>query len=238
MKILALDFSSDARSAAVIETGPACSDFQAGPAGSSPQALTLSVVSERAPDGTKAFALIKSALAQAKVTRKEIKRIALGLGPGSYAGIRVSIALAQGWQLAGDVRLIGLCSLDTLAAQAQEEGLRGRLHTVVDAQRNEVYLASYDLDDRGWRASAPLRLAPADEIRSLAAGGQQVTGPEVLRWCQTGRVLLPQARHLALMAAERTNDDPAESLAPIYLRPISFTKAAPATPKQPEPPPA
>ncbi len=226
MKILALEFSSDARSVAVIEAveeGPPLRE-------ASPRGSVLSAVSETGAGATTAFELIERALADARATRKEIGRIAIGLGPGSYMGIRVAIALGQGWQLAQGTKLVGLNSADTMAAQAHEEGLRGLLHTVVDAQKNEVYLASYQLDSEGWRAVAPLRLAPIAELNGLAARGDQLVGPEVTRWCAGGRLLFPQARQLGLMAAARHSPVQGESLEPIYLRPVSFVKAAPALP--------
>jgi tRNA threonylcarbamoyladenosine biosynthesis protein TsaB len=226
MKILALEFSSDTRSAAVVETGFTGSAPVTG--GKAPAAgpTVLSCVEETGAGATKAFSLIESALSQARGTRKEIERIAVGLGPGSYTGIRVAIALAQGWQLAQDVGLVGVCSAGALAARGHEEGWRGRLTTVIDAQRNEVYLASYELEEEGWRAVAPLRLASIDEVRSVAASGVRVAGPEAPRWCESGRVLFPQARHIGLMAAAGLGPVRGEDLEPIYLRPIAFVKAS------------
>ena len=238
MKILALEFSSDARSVAVIDAGGHRSGPGVGKPAPVAKPATLSAVHETGAGATQAMGLIESALAQAEVPREEIRRIAVGLGPGSYTGIRVALALAQGWQLARAVDLVGLSSVDTLAAQAHEEGLRGRLHTVIDAQKNEVYLAAYDLDAEGWRAAAPLRLAGLEEVRSLAARGEQVAGPEAPRWCKAGHVLFPQAKHLGLRAAEQPATAQGETLEPIYLRPVSFVKAASVVPSDPRSRPA
>src|SRR4051794_23641679 len=83
MKILALEFSSPVRSVAV--------------GGDVPK---HGYAEEGGSRETKPFALINAALAQAEISREEIHCIAVGLGPGSYAGIRIAIAIAQGWQLA------------------------------------------------------------------------------------------------------------------------------------------
>jgi len=63
--------------------------------------------------------------------------IAVGLGPGSYTGVRAAIALAQGWQLAREIKLLGVSSVEAIAVQAQAEKIFGRVNVVMDAQRNE-----------------------------------------------------------------------------------------------------
>ena len=215
MKILALEFSSEQRSVAVVESRT----------GVPP--VPLSAVSETGTRSVKAIALIETALRQAGVTREEIECVAVGLGPGSYAGIRIAIALAQGWQLARGIKLLGVSSADCLAAEACAQGLRGRVHVTIDAQRNEVYVAAYEINDRGCKETTPLRLAPAAEIQILAAAGETVIGPEVKRWCESGHVVFPSAKQLGLAAAVRMDFVSGEKLEPIYLRAVSFVKAPP-----------
>ena len=84
-------------------------------------------------------------LREAGLEREQIEVIAVGLGPGSYTGIRVAISIAQGWQLARGVKLLGVSSAECLAAQAQAEKIFGRVNVVIDAQRNEFYLAAYEI---------------------------------------------------------------------------------------------
>ena len=71
---------------------------------------------------TPAFALIEAALAQAGVEREQIECVAVGVGPGSYMGTRIAIAIAQGWQLARGVKTAGINSADALARQKAEGG--------------------------------------------------------------------------------------------------------------------
>ncbi|MBI5388665.1 MAG: tRNA (adenosine(37)-N6)-threonylcarbamoyltransferase complex dimerization subunit type 1 TsaB [Verrucomicrobia bacterium] len=216
MKILGLEFSSEQRSVAVVA---------ASPAGGSP--TVRASVTDTGARSVKAVALIESALREARVTKEEIECLAVGLGPGSYTGIRIAIALAQGWQLARGVKLLGLSSADSAAAAAREAGLRGRAHLAIDAQRGEVYVAVYQISDTGWTELSPLCLATMAELQALAESGDVVIGPEVNRWCAAGRVVFPSAQHLALMAAGRADFVPGEKLEPIYLRPVSFVKAPP-----------
>ena len=50
---------------------------------------------------------------------EEIDCLAIGIGPGSYTGIRAAISIAQAWQLARSVNLLSISSVDCLAAAAQ-----------------------------------------------------------------------------------------------------------------------
>ncbi len=95
--------------------------------------------------GTNAFGLIEKVLAAAEIGREKIEVLAVGLGPGSYSGVRVALSIAQGWQLARRVKLLGVSSAECLAAQAQAEKIFGRVNVVIDAQRNEFYLAAYEI---------------------------------------------------------------------------------------------
>src|SRR5438093_12137718 len=128
MKILALEFSTDHRSVAVVED-----DQVRGRA------------RETGTRERRALGLVESALREAGLEREQVECLAVGLGPGSYSGIRSAIALAQGWQLARGTKLIGISSVEGLAAQAQRERIFGRVNIVIDAQRNEFYLASYEI---------------------------------------------------------------------------------------------
>ncbi len=210
MKILAIEFSSAQRSVAVVVSGEM-------------RAAARQIAARETP----AFRLIVRVLAEARLEREQIGCVAIGLGPGSYAGIRAAIALAQGWQLARPIKLIGISSMECLAAEAQTKGVLGRTHIVVDAQRNELYLATYELTSAGLRESEPLRLAAIAEVRSRLTLGENVVGPDVHRWFPNGTPLFPEAAILGQLASRRADFVPGEALEPIYLRPISFVKAPP-----------
>ena len=215
MKTLALEFSSPQRSVAVVH----------GRADAGPQALGEAI--ETGTRSTGALGLVEEALRQAQLEREQIECIAVGLGPGSYTGIRAAIALAQGWQLARPVQLLGISSAECLAAQAQAEGISGRVHVVIDAQRNEFYLAGYDLDAESWREVEPLRLVPSTEVRGRQQAGGILIGPEVTQWFPGSRVLFPRAATLGQLASRRGDSVPGEKLEPIYLRETRFVKAPP-----------
>ena len=215
MKILALEFSSPQRSIAVVH-GRA----DAGP-------LCLGEAIETGGRSTNALGLVEDALRQAQLDRAQIECLAIGLGPGSYNGMRLAIALAQGWQLARPVKLLGISSAECLAAQAQAEGIFGRVEIVIDAQRNELYLAGYDLGPQARREIEPLRLATLAEAQARQQAGATLIGPEVAKWFPAGRVLFPRAATLGQLARDRTDFVAGERMEPIYLRETRFVKAPP-----------
>jgi tRNA threonylcarbamoyl adenosine modification protein YeaZ len=169
--------------------------------------------------------LIGQALQAAGVESKQVECVAVGLGPGSYTGIRGAIALAQGWQLAGSVKLIGVGSVDCLAAQARAENRVGRINVVVDAQRGELYLAVFAITADAVRELVPLRIVTLTEARSAVGPEGRVVGPEVGRWFPDGRELFPAATALGRLAAVRNDFVSGERLEPVYLRTTSFVKA-------------
>ncbi len=176
---------------------------------------------------TLAFGLIAEALARAKLEREQVDCLAVGLGPGSYTGIRVAISIAQGWQLARGVRLLGISSIEALALEAQKQGLCGTVHLVVDAHRNEFYLATYEIGDKDVSATIPLCLTSLADTQARAQTGGVLAGPDIQAWFPGSQPLFPHASMLGRLAAAREDCLRGEKLEPIYLRPTRFVKAAP-----------
>jgi tRNA threonylcarbamoyladenosine biosynthesis protein TsaB len=208
MTILALDFSSPQRSVAIARDG-----------------IVLSEASEFGGRNTAAFGMVGKILAEAKIEREEIEVIAVGLGPGSYTGVRAAIALAQGWQLARETKLLGVSSVAAIAAQARVEKIFGRVNVLIDAQRNEFYLAAWQISASGCVEIEPLKIVPPAEIELRAEANDILIGPEAPRWFPGGINLFPRAAMLAKLAIGRNDFLPGEKLEPVYLRETSFVKA-------------
>jgi len=203
MTILAFEFSSPRRSVALARDGMVLAEAAA----------------QSGKRGTDAFRLIEQVLHEGRVAREEITVIAVGLGPGSYAGIRAAIAVAQGWQLARGTKLLGVSSMESLAAQARAEQIFGRVNLAIDAQRGEYYLAEWEISTVGCVETSPLKIVPAAEIMARKDADENCLGPEM------ERRLYPSAAAVAVLAAGRTDFLPGERLEPVYLRETSFVKA-------------
>lgn len=205
MTILALEFSSGRRSAAV----------RVG------EAEPVEVL-DRGMDRVEAFGLMDRVLARAGVERREIGRLAIGIGPGSFTGIRIAIAIAQGWQLATGVEVVSVNALDCLVHEASLGGCHGPQHFAVDAQRGEFAVATH----AGRGLVEPVMLRPGAELAAWVASGCRVLGPGLAALVPGAIDAFPTAAGVARLAASAM-PVPAETLEPVYLRPPAFAKAPP-----------
>jgi tRNA threonylcarbamoyladenosine biosynthesis protein TsaB len=102
--------------------------------------------------------LINQALAEAGWSRSALDRVAVGIGPGSFTGLRVGIALGQGIAVGLGIDLVGVGSLRAMAAGVPSEQ-PGSRWALLDARRSEVFLAAYD--QAGSELLAPCAIPPA-----------------------------------------------------------------------------
>jgi tRNA threonylcarbamoyl adenosine modification protein YeaZ len=210
MKILALEFSAELRSAAV-----------------QVDAAEPVQVQETKPREQGPLTLVDQALHMAGVEREQIECLAVGLGPGSYTGVRAAIALAQGWQLALGSRLAGVSSVEALATLAQARGIRGDLAVVVDAQRGEFYLERYQVGHTALIVQESLRLVDRPTVLALVEADGFVVGADTASASAGAKLWMPGAAMVARLAAGRNEFVAGETLEPIYLRESQFVKAAP-----------
>ncbi len=211
MKILALEFSSPQRSVALVRGN---SIFEA---------------IETGGRSTAAFGMIERVLADAKIEREEIEAIAVGLGPGSYTGIRAAIAIVQGWQLAREVKLNGISSVESIATQAQTEKLFGQVNVVVDAQRGEIYLARFGISETAIKEVEPLKIVSPEKVSTREdTRPANFVGPEATKWFPAGKIIFPSAATIATLASSRNNFVEGEKMEPIYLRKTEFIKSPPS----------
>ncbi len=160
-----------------------------------------------------------------------VDRIAVGLGPGSFVGIRIAIATARGLAASTGLPVTGVCTLDALGRAAGEAADPGRsCLAVLDARRGEAFAALYAAD--GTRLWEPFVAAPeelADRVGALpqpplAAGSGALRFRDELasRGVEVPGDADPvhrvAARHVCALAAPGGSVDD-DRLDPIYLRP-------------------
>ena len=120
----------------------------------------------RPAHATRLLTLVEEVLATTGGGWEDVERIAVGVGPGGFTGLRHGIATARALAQARGLPLVGVSSLQALAAGAAGGDARTVL-AVIDARRGEVFAAAWH---GGERLLEPVAVAPADLAARLAGG--------------------------------------------------------------------
>ena len=185
--------------------------------------------------------LVRDVMAEADVAFEGLDRIGVTVGPGSFTGLRVGLAFAQGLGAALDRPVVGVSTLDGLAASLSRA--ETPVAALVDARRGQVYAKLFS---QGL-AIGPDEALPLDEAaRRIAAQGDAV------RLVGNGAVVLVEAfpdlsfasldaraapAPEALARLVRAADPETHPPRPLYLRAPDATPPSrlPGQPRQPAP---
>lgn len=175
---------------------------------------------------------VAEVLAEAGLAPAALDGVVCGIGPGSFAGLRIGLSYAKGLAMVADLPMVGISSLQMMA----EATTSPRVLTVIDARLSAVYAAAWQRDAAGgWQAQWPPMLCAPEDLpaaEDIAGAWQGVgSGFSVYRdalataWqaplIDLDADALPDARH-ALKAGQamlmRGEGIDASQLQPLYLR--------------------
>jgi tRNA threonylcarbamoyladenosine biosynthesis protein TsaB len=129
---------------------------------------------------TRLLEMAHGLLAHAGIAWSTVERVAVGVGPGTFTGLRVGVATARGLAQSLSAELVGVSSLQALAleALAAERAPRGAVLAVIDARRGEAFAAAYLGDDSGVprELTVPAALPPQRLAGVLARTEQAMSG--------------------------------------------------------------
>ena len=183
--------------------------------------------------GESLLPMVTALFARTGWTARDVTRWAVGVGPGSFTGIRIAVATAKGIVLATGAELVGVTSLDALAY-----GLTGELVvSLLGAGKGELFVQAH----RGEaRVLGPVHLRTGDvaaRLAELAGGARVVVAGEAtaeVDWAVLGGRVdlvvqpphdLPHASAVGRIALGRPAED-ADALEPVYVRPPDITMPA------------
>lgn len=160
--------------------------------------------------------MVREAMASAEWSFDQLERIAVTTGPGSFTGLRVGLAFAQGLGLALDRPVAGLSTLAALARDAEADPGQ-TVWALIDARRGQVYGQAF----RGHAAlDAPAALALEDAGARIAAAGPDVilVGSGAALVGGAGARVIERAAPSPGALARLAADQPQGEARPLYLR--------------------
>jgi tRNA threonylcarbamoyladenosine biosynthesis protein TsaB len=161
------------------------------------------------PRGQRASVTLFPALTRLGLPRLKIRRVVVGLGPGSFSGIRVGLAAAQGIALVQGVPVLGLCSAWSVAAQHPHVT---RLGVFADAKRREAFCTAFVKGE----LENPTHLLPMEQMEDYVSKFTLAVSAEPLPGIATR--VHPRARDLLGFPEDFPGWVREQPLEPIYLR--------------------
>ncbi|MBN8866943.1 MAG: tRNA (adenosine(37)-N6)-threonylcarbamoyltransferase complex dimerization subunit type 1 TsaB [Solirubrobacterales bacterium] len=140
---------------------------------------------DRRPVHSQALLDLSGRAAEALGGWDEVERIAVGVGPGTFTGIRIGIATAAGLATTTGIPAVGVSTLTALAHSIASRAEAERLMPLVDARRGEVFGCLHD--GAGEPLEEPFVCGPeelAERLREGALGGAAplAAGPGAVRF--------------------------------------------------------
>lgn len=220
MKLLAIDTSTDACSVAISINGELFFDHRVVPQ----------------QHGAQVLPMVDALMSEAGLKPAQLDALIYGCGPGSFTGVRIGVATAQGIALGAGIGVSGISTLQSIAQGCYREHGDKSVSVSVDARMDEVYFCEYQLDDNKlMQPVSSEKIAPPVDVQ------RHVSGVSVNTWAGSGaeryhdelrthfgvehehirKACLPNAIDLLSLGAPNVANDKlqaAEFASPVYLR--------------------
>lgn len=192
-------------------------------------------------------------LGKAGLRPSDLAVVAVGVGPGSFTGLRIGISYAKGLVFACGAKIVGVPSLDALAITALDSPISapgGQICALVDARKGEAYAALYEIMADGLEKVTKDVVMPLERVISHLGPGAILAGDylandaaallkdkglEVAVLEQSA--LETRGRCIAALGGARVargDGDPADTLEPLYVRPPDAINPASGKPNRTE----
>ena len=217
-KILAIDTSTEACSAALLCDGQVHDRYQLAPR----------------EHGRLILKMIDEVLTDAGLSLKQLDALAFGRGPGAFTGVRIATGVIQGLAFGADLPVLPVSSLAALAQGAARQHSATRVLAALDARMGEIYWGVYQSDAAGLMVEVEVeRVCPAQQVVAPAGADWFGVGSGFAAYAEILRERLgaalsgcapdeyPQARDIAVLGAAafaRGEGVSAELALPVYLR--------------------
>lgn len=214
MRILAIESSGSTGSVAALADGDPLSQLALDPAQRSARTLAPSIA---------------QLLRQVGWKPRDVEVVAVGIGPGSFTGLRLGVMTAKAFAYAAGAKILGIGTLETIASRAPSSA--ANLAVAVDAQRGEVYRGNFTRNSSGeLHPHGAVTIATVEHWLDSLTAAMTATGPALAKLhvrlpssvaVAPPETWLPTAAAVGMLAARREARGAADdlwTLAPCYLR--------------------
>jgi len=189
--------------------------------------------------GASVVTVLPELLRRAGLDAEAIERYAVGLGPGAFSSLRVSLSAAVGLALPGNRPVVGVASAEAIAWDLWKETGLSPVTIVGDARRNRLWLVRFEARNNRLGVARPYRLVAADDVPASLRDSALTASPDWGRLApvlttaaQTGAAVTPEDRYpraetvgrLAAQADERDARGGGSTPSPIYVHPPVFVE--------------
>ena len=217
MKLLAIDTSTEACSAALYIDGEIFSRYEFAPRRHAELILPM----------------IDSLLSETQISLKQLNALGFGRGPGAFTGVRIATAITQGLAFACDLPVVPVSSLAAIAQNVKDKS--DYIVAAIDARMGEIYYGIYHTNEYGIaelhgeeHVCSPDKITLPDTLTACYGAGTGWLCYEKILSRQMGEKLLgfdgdryPHAvdvATLAITAFKKGSSISAERILPVYLR--------------------
>jgi tRNA threonylcarbamoyladenosine biosynthesis protein TsaB len=152
---------------------------------------------------------VDEVLQEGQITPQQLSAISIGMGPGSYTGLRIGASMAKGISYGLGIPIIGINSTEVLAATYLINALEDDkpIVAMIDSRQGEVYAGVYDHNLRELMPPEPFVIGDGDGVlRTYLDSGVPAVGPgaakygeDVVRYIE----IYPSAKGMARGSFER-----------------------------------
>jgi tRNA threonylcarbamoyladenosine biosynthesis protein TsaB len=173
--------------------------------------------------------MIEQGFQQNQISNQALTAIAFSRGPGSFSGVRINAAVTQALAWAHDIPVIPVSTLQALAQAAYQHAQLVEVTAVLDARMNEVYMASFKLDQNNIMQLVDeeklldYQQAAAYQKYTLIGSGATLVDAEATKF----QKLTANANDIATIARQYALKQQwlsAEQALPVYLRDNAWKK--------------
>lgn len=216
MNILVIDTATEACSVALNYQDKVYSKFEICPQAHSKKLLPM----------------VQSVLQEAGCNLANLSGLGVGVGPGSFTGVRIAMGMIQGLAYGSGLKVVGVSTLQAMAQATYAQTGHTSIVSAIDARMSEVYIGRYKVNEANIAVPELEEqvLPPATALEKFINGesnyGVAGTGWEAyseLSTCIQGEIVVrfPDAQHmlpLAISAFENGEAKEAAEIEPKYLR--------------------